>query len=277
MSDPVHLISLGAGVQSSTMALMAAHGGITPMPKAAIFSDVGGGEEAVEPMSVYRWLDWLEKQLPFPVYRVWKGNLKMVALTLREKKDGTGTWTKSLLPVYTLDEEGQRGHMRRACTYDYKLMPLMKAARKLGNIKRGQKHVGVVQWVGFSTDEASRMKPSLEPWAEVRWPLIEKNMSRRDCFKWMESHGYPKPPRSACYFCPYHSDAEWIRLKTEEPDEFKKAIEFERELQRTKGLTTNMRSVPYLHASRKPLSEVVFDERKQLDLFENSCEGMCGV
>jgi 3'-phosphoadenosine 5'-phosphosulfate sulfotransferase (PAPS reductase)/FAD synthetase len=58
-------LSLGAGVQSSTLALMAARGEIGPMPKAAIFADT-----QAEPESVYRWLDWLEKQLPFPVHRV---------------------------------------------------------------------------------------------------------------------------------------------------------------------------------------------------------------
>ena len=60
-----HIISLGAGVQSSTMALMAAKGEITPMPDAAIFADTGW-----EPKYVYDWLDWLETQLPFPVHRV---------------------------------------------------------------------------------------------------------------------------------------------------------------------------------------------------------------
>src|SRR5688572_3380034 len=35
----MEIISLGAGVQSSTMALMAAHGEIQPMPDAAIFAD----------------------------------------------------------------------------------------------------------------------------------------------------------------------------------------------------------------------------------------------
>lgn len=39
MNEPIHIISLGAGVQSSTMALMAAAGEITPMPKCAIFAD----------------------------------------------------------------------------------------------------------------------------------------------------------------------------------------------------------------------------------------------
>jgi 3'-phosphoadenosine 5'-phosphosulfate sulfotransferase (PAPS reductase)/FAD synthetase len=66
--EPIHILSLGAGVQSSTLALMAAAGEVTPMPAAAIFADTQD-----EPASVYRWLDWLEKQLPFPVYRVTAG------------------------------------------------------------------------------------------------------------------------------------------------------------------------------------------------------------
>ena len=59
-----HYLSLGAGVQSSTLALMYALGELEPMPKAAIFADT-----QAEPASVYKWLDWLEKQLPYPVYR----------------------------------------------------------------------------------------------------------------------------------------------------------------------------------------------------------------
>lgn len=36
----MHILSLGAGVQSTTMALMAKHGEITPMPDCAIFAAV---------------------------------------------------------------------------------------------------------------------------------------------------------------------------------------------------------------------------------------------
>ena len=45
-------ISLGAGVQSTTMALMAARGEIGPMPDCAIFADTGW-----EPKQVYEHLD----------------------------------------------------------------------------------------------------------------------------------------------------------------------------------------------------------------------------
>jgi len=70
MRSKLTVISLGAGVQSSVMALMAAKGEITPMPDYAIFADT-----MAEPQGVYAWLDWLEGQLPFPVIRVSKGNL----------------------------------------------------------------------------------------------------------------------------------------------------------------------------------------------------------
>ena len=76
ISEPVanatiRVISLGAGVQSTVMALMAARGEIGPMPDCAIFADTG-----YEPQGVYDHLDWLETQLPFPVYRVSNGNIK---------------------------------------------------------------------------------------------------------------------------------------------------------------------------------------------------------
>src|SRR5688572_15714259 len=91
-----HIISLGAGVQSSTMALMAAHGEITPMPDAAIFADT-----QAEPQSVYVWLDWLEKQLPFPVIRASKGSLAETALEVRTSAAGN-LYTKSAPPAFLL-------------------------------------------------------------------------------------------------------------------------------------------------------------------------------
>src|SRR5215207_1659214 len=68
----LRVISLGAGVQSTTMALMAAHGEIGPMPDCAIFADTGA-----EPQAVYEHLQWLMSPnvLPFPVHIVSGGNI----------------------------------------------------------------------------------------------------------------------------------------------------------------------------------------------------------
>ena len=59
----LRVLSLGAGVQSTTLALMAAHGEIDPMPDCAIFADTGW-----EPSAMQGHLAWLMSGnvLPFP-------------------------------------------------------------------------------------------------------------------------------------------------------------------------------------------------------------------
>lgn len=71
---PLRVLSLGAGVQSSTLALMMTRGEVEPAA-CAIFSDTQW-----EPRAVYTWLDWLERQLSFPVHRVSQGNLRSAVL-----------------------------------------------------------------------------------------------------------------------------------------------------------------------------------------------------
>lgn len=269
-----NVLNLGAGVQSSTLALMAAKGEIQPMPDFAIFADT-----QAEPESVYKWLDWLEVQLPFPVHRITAGDMTYDMMRLRQSKDGMA-WTKSLIPAYTKSPTGDIGLLGRSCTADYKVAPILRNLRRLCEIKRGEKSVQITQWIGISYDEIQRMKPSRDAWTQHRWPLIEKEMRRHDCIAWMKQNGFKEPPRSACVYCPFHSDKEWRRLKVSEPKEFLRAVEVERELQRTKALTDNMRSVPWLHKSCKPLDQIDFSndtDKGQLDLFGNECEGMCGV
>ncbi len=133
-----------------------------------------------------------------------------------------------------------------------------------------------IQWIGITLDEIQRMKTSRHKYIKNRWPLIELDMTRHDCLRWMKAHKFPTPPRSACRYCPFHSDAEWKRLKESEPAEFEKALQFE------KALNISRTSQLFLHRSCKPLSEVDFStdtERGQglLAGFGNECEGMCGV
>ena len=271
-----HYLSLGAGVQSSTLALMYAVGELTPMPKAAIFADT-----QAEPKSVYTWLDWLEKQLPYPVHRVTFRNLEEEVLKMRITKDGR-RFSRSDIPVYTLNSKtGAKGAVpNRSCTRDYKIRPINKFLRATVPIKRGEKQVQCVSVIGTSVDEFRRMKPSRDPWVSCRWPLIEKRISRQQCLEWMESHGHPSPPRSACVFCPYHGNKEWRRLQMEEPKEFDRAVKFEKDLQEAKANSQNFFTTPFLHNSCKPLDTIDFRsdvERGQGLLWDDECEGMCGV
>lgn len=287
-----HIISLGAGVQSSTLALMAAVGEITPMPDCAVFADTQD-----EPASVYRWLDWLETQLPFPVQRVTAGSLSRASLsTCRNRKTGKSYYS-NLIPAFVRGADGSReGKVSRHCTRDFKVYPILRHVRRLaqGEIaawrreRRAAKAAPapvVVQWIGISLDEAHRMKPPRDPWVGHRWPLIELEMRRHDCLRWMAARGYPTPPRSACRYCPYKSDHEWRRLKEDEPEEFTRACEYEQQLQHLHASIVTpgkIKGIPFLHRSCVPLGEVDLSTdtaRGQfaLSLFGNDCEGMCGV
>ena len=271
-----NVLSLGAGVQSSTLALMASCGEMTPMPDFAVFADTQD-----EPASVYRWLHWLEKQLAFPLHRVTNGKLSDECLRDRKTKDGR-LYQKTIIPLYTLGTKGEYGvASMRSCTADYKVKQILKFNRKACGVKRNQKYSTVISWIGISIDEQQRMRDSRELWCVNRYPLIEKRISRMACLRWMEERGYPKPPRSACRYCAWHSDEEWRRLKTEEPDEFALAVEFEKQIQAAKARSDNFNSTPFFHRKRIPLEEVDFssdiDKGQQLLSFMDECEGMCGV
>lgn len=259
-------LSLGAGVQSSTLALMIAHGELEPV-EAAIFADTGW-----EPRHVYEWLDWLEKHLPFPVHRVHRGNLREDTLrrsTVQERI--------AAIPWHMKMPNGDRAMGRRQCTMEYKIQPLTKKARELLGLVPRQRAKGVLceMFIGISTDEALRMKPSQDAWKVHRWPLIEKSMSRNDCLAWMERKGYPLPPKSSCIGCPFHSDHEWRLIKAD-PVSWADAIEVDKAIRQQPG----MRSQQFMHRSCVPLEQVdlsTAEDHGQIDMFNNECEGMCGV
>jgi hypothetical protein len=269
VSEPLHILSLGAGVQSSTMALMAAHGEIKPMPDAAIFADT-----MAEPKHVYEWLNWLEPQLPFPVFRVSFGNLHKDIIKAVEKRHN-----RLDQPPFFLDGGGM---LWRKCTKNYKILPIEKKVRQMLGVAKGKrvpKDKFVYQWLGISCDEASRMKPSQHKWCEHRFPLIEKDMHRHHCLEWMDNHGYPQPKKSACTFCPYHNDLMWRDMKLNDPDSFSKAVEIDKVIRDGFSSAEKGRKL-YLHRSSVALAEIDFrnaEDMGQLNMFNNECEGMCGV
>ena len=117
----LRVLSLGAGVQSTTLALMIEKGEI-PMVDCAIFADTMS-----EPKKVYEHLDWLEKQLSYPIYRVTKGNLREDTI-----KAVNNNVRVAMSPFFTRNKKtGKKGMMMRQCTQDYKIQPLIKKVREL--------------------------------------------------------------------------------------------------------------------------------------------------
>ncbi len=269
----LRVLSLGAGVQSTTLALMAAQGEIGPMPDCAIFADTGW-----EPKAVYNHLAWLMSSnvLPFPVHIVRNGDIRADLLTA----GAGGRWAS--IPAFTSTITRGRvkiGMIRRQCTKDYKIVRIRRQVRALAGLtrRRSPDHPVVEQWIGISLDEAVRMKPSFEAWQVNRWPLIERRMTRRDCLRWLERHDYPTPPKSSCIGCPFHSDALWRQMRDDDPAAWSDAVAIDRAI-RT-GLR-GLRGEAFLHRSAAPLDEAdltTLQDHGQLDLFTNECEGMCGV
>ena len=257
----IRVLSLGAGVQSSTLALMIARGELPPVD-CAIFSDTGW-----EPKAVYEWLNWLETQLPFPIYRVSLGNLRNDIFSKLEQPSKR----IAAVPWFTLSPKGKKGMGLRQCTSEYKLRPLQRKVVELMHGKRPKG--GCEMLIGISMDEVWRMKPSRVQYVVNKFPLIEKQITRQQCLRWMEERQYPKPPKSSCIGCPFHSDAQWRALT---PDEFADAVEVDRAIRNQPGF----RGQQFMHRSFKPLDQVDFstdEERGQLSLFNNECEGLCGV
>ena len=256
----LNVISLGAGVQSSTMALMAAHGEIEPMPDAAIFADTQW-----EPPAVYEWLGWLAPKLPFPVLQVTAGNLREATIN-HSRRSASIPW------FIKMPGADRKSMGRRQCTKEYKLRPIQKkVVELLGGHPRG----GCSSWIGISTDEATRMKPSQVQYICNRWPLIEKRMSRNDCLQWMKRHAYPEPPRSSCIGCPFHNDIDWRTIKAN-PQTWADAVEVDAAIRHQ----PKFKGEQYAHRSMVPLDQVDFrtaEDHGQLNIFQNECEGLGGV
>ena len=264
----LRVLSLGAGVQSSTLALMIEKG-LIPKVSCGIFADTGG-----EPKLVYSHLEWLEKQLSFPVYRVGKGDLRKDMIDAID-----GKYKFLTVPLYTINSKtGKKGLLKRQCTNDYKIQPIVQQIRKLLGLKKRQrvkKDMSVELLMGISIDEIIRMKSNRMPYIKNVFPLIDMKISRQDCKNWIKKHYNIEAPRSACTYCPFHNDQEWREMKENNPEEFKEVVEFDKKIR----LNSRDKDVQvFVHQSCQPIDQVNFSKKKdsQLNLFNNVFECYCG-
>lgn len=288
----LRLLSLGAGVQSTTVALMAATGDIEPID-AAIFADTGW-----EPAEVYLHLERLEAHLVdhgIPVHRVTAGDIRADhvdpvgdRLFIRKPRlhpEMLGKQRTSM-PVFLTTSAGpgrpgRDGISLRTCTATYKIEPVERKVRDLLGLARRQRwptEPVVEMLFGISLDEVQRMRDAARPAITNSYPLVDLRLTRTDCHRWMADHGWSSP-RSACVGCPFHSDTEWREMRDERPADWADAVEFDAALRArsTNGLLA-LAGVPYLHESRVPLADAEIDRPaiQQLSLFDSTCEGYCG-
>lgn len=296
----LEVISLGAGVQSTTLALMAAKGEL-PRPDVALFADTGW-----EPRAVYDHLARLEAALPYPVLRVSEGNLRDDLLNPGRQF--------AAIPYFTQRDPGPcglcaasgrvdgerctrcngtghdngRGVGRRQCTGEYKLTPIRRALRVLlgasaPDYRRVPTGRAATQWVGFSTDEVGRANRRKDShgvqYLDTRYPLLEADidMSRADCERWLRRHGW-EARKSACIGCPFHGNRQWRELRDHDPAGWADAIEVDRAIRRGGSGSAEdaaLNGEAYLHRSFLPLEVAPIDRvtrhewrDRQLDIFD---------
>lgn len=250
----MNVLSLGWGIQSFTLAAMAALGEIK-MPDVAIHADTRH-EFSGTYIFAEKWSLWLEEH-----------GLRVVVVANHEKINIIDKWGGIQLPAYTTTLKGA-GRIRRQCTHEWKIRPLRQWLQK----NKDRKPVEML--IGISTDEYKRMRDSDVKYITNLYPLIEKRMSRNDCKDWLVDHNIPVPPRSACVFCPFHSTQEWQYIKASKPD-WEKAIKVDMLIRKARP--------PYdlfVHPARKPLINVdllTMEEKGQMRLWDSECTGICGV
>jgi len=234
----MNIISYGGGVQTTALLVLTAQGKIENPATHAVFADTGSELQTtydhVELMFDYA----ISQGIMFDVVRTDKGRLH--------------EWDKpTMLPMYF--EDG--GFYRRQCTNHWKIKPIRKWLREQGAKKAS------VQ-IGITKDESHRMKDADVKWITHRWPLYELGLDRQGCINVISGAGLPVPPKSSCFMCPYRKVSEWHKLRAEMPNEFNKAVEYEK---KQDGM--------YLSYKGKPLEQII---GMQETLFESEeCGGYC--
>jgi len=256
------ILHLGAGVQSSCLAEMIVEGELPPVDL-VLFADTGN-----EPKWVYAQVRYLKNRFesvntPFSIVR--KEGLGLVEHTI----SGKGRW--AAMPLFTLNDDGSVGRLRRQCTSEFKIEPcddeirgwlveLGQATEKNGRrtVKQG---VYVENIYGISADEQYRAGKRGPGWQRASYPLIDMGMTRTGCEDWLKAHGLRVPHKSSCIICPYHDNSYWKWLQTEHPDEFEEACQFDDWLRsdEAKVRIPSMVQANYLHDSCTPLREIDFD------------------
>jgi hypothetical protein len=273
------VLSLGAGVQSTTVLLLSAEGRL-PRLDAAIFADTGW-----EPRAVYEHLDRIEREIAepagIPIYRVSAGNIRRDALDPAHRF--------ASMPLFIKNPDGGDGMTRRQCTSEYKLKPIKAKVRELlgcPHPKPVPRGIFAEQWIGISRDEFGRAKDSGINYLRSAWPLLDmgggadgrEGWTRDDCTRYLTARGYASTPKSACVGCPFHGNAQWRALRDGNPAEWADAVDFDAAI-RSGNARGNANGKPllgeaYLHRSRLPLDQAPIDRvtahewaAKQTDIF----------
>lgn len=263
MTTPLRSISYGGGVQSTALLVLAAQGRIDfPL---FLFANVGDDSESP---ATLRYVE--EYARPFAAAH----GIELVTLD-RVKRDGSieTLWQRLTrpgsrsLPIPVRMSNGAPG--TRSCTADFKIKVIAKELKRRGATAGSPATIGI----GISVDEIHRANNRrTEPHEIITYPLLDIGLRRTDCARIIREAGLPVPPKSSCFFCPFHRPETWHDMRREQPEEFAQACDLEDLLNERRDELG--KDHVYLTRFGRPLREAIPEGVDVLPMFDEA-EGAC--
>lgn len=193
-----NIVSYGAGVDSTAMILKMIDEKI--MIDHVVFADTGG-----ELPETYKTIKIMEKFL----------NGKSIPFTI-VKNFSLVTLFKKCIVRHVFPDM-----FRRWCTRDFKVAPIHRFYRKY------YKEYHVEEFLGIDAGETKRCRTAKEDYITKHYPLVDWNMNRIACEKFIFLKGFPYVVKSGCYFCPFNSSKRWDYIQENHPDLYELTQEME--------------------------------------------------
>ena len=142
----------------------------------------------------------------------------------------------------------------RTCTVDFKILVVARWTKQHGATKDAPATIGL----GISLDEFQRMRSDSGIAHErLDYPLITLRLDRSACMEIIRQAGLPIPPKSSCWFCPFHSLRAWQEMRQEQPEMFMKAVALEQHINERRAKLG--RDQVWFTDKCKPLDKVTTD------------------
>lgn len=263
----LRVVSYGGGVQSTALLVLAARRDID-FPT-FLMANVGDDSEHPATLAYVR-----DVAMPYAA-----ANGIDLHLLDRIKRDGTveTLWGRLMregsrsLPIPVRMSNGAPGN--RSCTADFKIRVTGKWVRQHGASASDPATIGI----GISVDEIHRANNRrTEPHENIVYPLLDLRMRRDDCMRLIASEGLPVPPKSSCFFCPFHRPSAWQDLHRETPELFEKSVLLEDTLNERRAMLG--KDPVFLTRFGVPLRQAIATEQDTLptDPADGDCDsGWC--
>lgn len=256
----INILSCGAGMQSTALALMSCENAasnipvhpLVPVYDSVIFCDLG-----YEPPWVYRQVEFIKKAcescgIPFKILNT--GLYDHYLKNFGERRTCS-------IPFWSIDPNKKKGRMIRNCTLDFKINAIHKYVRyELLGYKKYQhiksEDIGAhVMHIGYSAEEKQRVAASKNPMFINRFPLVEMGLTRADNYKYILEVWGLRTKASACCICPFHRNYFFEYLKNNCSDSYEAVVRLDHLLAEKQPMT-KINSKLFISRSRKRITEL---------------------